>query len=81
MAVAPLAAVLAAATAAIAAGGPRGMADRRTPDPARAAPWCARRGTACRRPCGRCFSPVFVEYQPRWWFEAQGVLDDSEPFP
>ena len=25
--------------------------------------------------------PVFIEYQPKWWFRAQGVLDDSEVFP
>ena len=25
--------------------------------------------------------PVFIEYQPKWWFKAQGVLDESEPFP
>jgi hypothetical protein len=25
--------------------------------------------------------PVFIEYQPKWWFRAQGVLDDSETFP
>lgn len=25
--------------------------------------------------------PVFIEYQPKWWFKAQGVLDDSEVFP
>jgi hypothetical protein len=25
--------------------------------------------------------PVFIEYQPKWWFRAQGVLDDSEMFP
>jgi hypothetical protein len=25
--------------------------------------------------------PVFVEYQPKWWFKAEGVLDDSEVFP
>jgi hypothetical protein len=25
--------------------------------------------------------PVFIEYQPKWWFRAQGVLDDSEDFP
>ena len=25
--------------------------------------------------------PVFIEYQPKWWFRAQGVLDDSEAFP
>ncbi len=25
--------------------------------------------------------PVFVEYQPKWWFKAEGVLDDSEAFP
>lgn len=26
-------------------------------------------------------TPVFIEYQPKWWFKAQGVLDDSEVFP
>ena len=25
--------------------------------------------------------PVFIEYQPKWWFRAQGVLDESERFP
>lgn len=25
--------------------------------------------------------PVFIEYQPKWWFKAEGVLDDSEAFP
>jgi hypothetical protein len=25
--------------------------------------------------------PVFIEYQPKWWFKAEGVLDDSEVFP
>lgn len=25
--------------------------------------------------------PVFIEYQPKWWFKAQGVLDDAETFP
>jgi hypothetical protein len=25
--------------------------------------------------------PVFIEYHPKWWFRAQGVLDDSETFP
>jgi hypothetical protein len=25
--------------------------------------------------------PVFLEYQPKWWFKASGVLDDSEIFP
>ena len=25
--------------------------------------------------------PVFIEYQPKWWFKASGVLDDSEVFP
>jgi hypothetical protein len=25
--------------------------------------------------------PVFIEYQPKWWFRAQGVLDDGEAFP
>ena len=25
--------------------------------------------------------PVFVEYQPKWWFKAQGVLDEQETFP
>ena len=25
--------------------------------------------------------PVFIEYQPKWWFRAQGVLDDTETFP
>jgi hypothetical protein len=25
--------------------------------------------------------PVYVEYQPKWWFKAEGVLDDSEVFP
>ncbi len=25
--------------------------------------------------------PVFIEYQPKWWFRAEGVLDDSEVFP
>jgi hypothetical protein len=25
--------------------------------------------------------PVFIEYQPKWWFKAHGVLDESEPFP
>lgn len=25
--------------------------------------------------------PVFIEYQPKWWFKASGVLDDSEAFP
>jgi hypothetical protein len=25
--------------------------------------------------------PVLIEYQPKWWFKAQGVLDDSEVFP
>jgi hypothetical protein len=25
--------------------------------------------------------PVFIEYQPKWWFRAQGVLDDSEVLP
>jgi hypothetical protein len=25
--------------------------------------------------------PVYIEYQPKWWFRATGVLDDSEPFP
>ncbi len=25
--------------------------------------------------------PVYVEYQPKWWFKAEGVLDDSETFP
>jgi hypothetical protein len=24
--------------------------------------------------------PVFIEYQPKWWFKASGVLDDSEAF-
>jgi hypothetical protein len=24
--------------------------------------------------------PVFIEYQPKWWFKAEGVLDDSEVF-
>lgn len=22
-----------------------------------------------------------LEYQPKWWFKASGVLDDSEVFP
>jgi hypothetical protein len=26
-------------------------------------------------------APVFVEYQPKWWFRVQGVLDDTEAFP
>ncbi len=25
--------------------------------------------------------PVSIEYQPKWWFKASGVLDDSEVFP
>jgi hypothetical protein len=25
--------------------------------------------------------PVYIEYQPKWWFRASGVLDDSEVFP
>jgi hypothetical protein len=25
--------------------------------------------------------PVFIEYQPKWWFKAQGVLDEGEAFP
>jgi hypothetical protein len=25
--------------------------------------------------------PVFIEYQPKWWFRAQGVLDEREAFP
>jgi len=25
--------------------------------------------------------PVFIEYQPKWWFKAEGWLDDSEVFP
>jgi hypothetical protein len=25
--------------------------------------------------------PVYIEYQPKWWFRATGVLDDSEVFP
>jgi hypothetical protein len=25
--------------------------------------------------------PVYIEYQPKWWFRASGVLDDSEAFP
>ena len=25
--------------------------------------------------------PVFIEYQPKWWFKAEGVLDYSEVFP
>jgi hypothetical protein len=25
--------------------------------------------------------PVYVEYQPKWWFKAEGVLDDTETFP
>jgi hypothetical protein len=25
--------------------------------------------------------PVQVEYQPKWWFKVEGVLDDSEVFP
>jgi len=25
--------------------------------------------------------PIFIEYQPKWWFKASGVLDDSEVFP
>jgi hypothetical protein len=24
--------------------------------------------------------PVFVEYQPKWWFKAEGVLDETEVF-
>jgi hypothetical protein len=24
--------------------------------------------------------PVFIEYQPRWWFKADGVLDEAEVF-
>lgn len=23
--------------------------------------------------------PVFVQYQPKWWFKVEGVLDESEP--
>jgi len=22
--------------------------------------------------------PVFVRYQPKWWFKVEGVLDESE---
>jgi hypothetical protein len=25
--------------------------------------------------------PVFIEYQPKWWFKAEGVLDETEVFP
>jgi hypothetical protein len=25
--------------------------------------------------------PVYIEYQPKWWFKAEGVLDDREWFP
>lgn len=25
--------------------------------------------------------PVFLEHQPKWWFKASGVLDESEVFP
>jgi hypothetical protein len=25
--------------------------------------------------------PVYIEYQPKWWFKAEGILDDTEVFP
>jgi len=25
--------------------------------------------------------PVYIEYQPKWWFKVAGVLDESEAFP
>jgi hypothetical protein len=25
--------------------------------------------------------PVYIEYQPKWWFRATGVLDETEVFP
>ena len=25
--------------------------------------------------------PVLLQYQPKWWFKVEGVLDDSEVFP
>ena len=24
--------------------------------------------------------PVYVKYQPKWWFKAEGVLDETQSF-
>jgi len=24
--------------------------------------------------------PVYVKYQPKWWFKAEGVIDESQVF-
>ncbi len=48
--------------------------DKEQKSPERFALVCATEGPLARM-------PVHVEYQPKWWFKVEGVLDDSEVFP